>query len=221
MTTEHRPAPERRDGRAQLHVRESLRQQILGGDLAPGQRLVESDLAEQFGVTRASVRAALIDLTGEGLVERIQHRGARVRVVTLDEAIEITECRMVLEGLCAAKAAQRASTTDIAALVAFRDAMRDAVATGAVLRYSELNHALHQRIRELSGQHTAARTVERLRGQFVRHQFRLALQPGRPATSLPEHERIIAAIVARDPAEAERAMRAHLVSVIETLRACW
>lgn len=209
---------ERRDGAAQQRVRESLRQQILRGDLVPGQRLVEAELGEQFAVTRAGVRAALFDLAAEGLVERIQHRGARVRVVSLEEAIEITECRMALEGLCAAKAAQRVTSDDLSELARLGQTMRDAVSSGDLLTYSELNHTLHQRIREISGQRTAERTIERLRGQLVRHQFRLALQPGRPSASLPEHEQIIAALADRDPAAAEHAMRQHLRSVIEALR---
>src|SRR5450755_40711 len=85
---------------------ERLRRAILGGDMAPGQRLVEEELSGMLAVTRASLRAALFDLTAEGLVERIPNRGARVRVITRDEAVAITECRMVLEGLCAAKAAE-------------------------------------------------------------------------------------------------------------------
>jgi len=80
---------------------ERLRQAILAGDMAPGQRLIEEELAGMLGVTRASLRAALFDLAADGLVERIPNRGARVRAVTLDEAVAITECRMALEGLCA------------------------------------------------------------------------------------------------------------------------
>jgi DNA-binding GntR family transcriptional regulator len=207
-----------RDGRAQREVAEGLRAEILRGDLAPGQRLVEGDLTERFGASRAGVRAALMDLTAEGLVERIQHRGARVRVVSIDEAIEITECRMVLEGLCAAKAARRRSEEDGAELTELGRRMRVAVEDGDLLGYSELNQTLHGRIREISGQRTAARTIERLRDQFVRHQFRLALRPGRAATSLPEHERIIDAVVAGNADAAERAMRAHLRSVVTALR---
>ena len=86
---------------------ERLRQAILAGDMAPGQRLVEEELAGTLGVTRASLRAALFDLTAEGLVERIPNRGARVRAISVGEAVAIIECRMVLEGLCAAKAAGR------------------------------------------------------------------------------------------------------------------
>jgi DNA-binding GntR family transcriptional regulator len=212
------PGRGRRDGAAHRLVLESLREEILRGDLAPGQRLVEAELAAQIGVARASVRSALIELTNEGLVERVQHRGARVRVVTLAEAIEITECRMVLEGLCAAKAAERVSEQEVRELKALTRSMREVVSAGDLLAYSNLNQKLHQRVREISAQRTAAQTIERLRGQFVRHQFRLALQPGRPSTSLVEHEHIVAAIANRDPAAAEQAMRAHLSSVIEALK---
>src|SRR5579871_5261440 len=101
---------------ARSHALAQLRQAILAGDMAPGQRLVEEELAGTLGVTRASLRAALFDLTAEGLVERIPNRGARVRAISVDEAVAIIECRMVLEGLCAAKAAGRVTEPGAAGL---------------------------------------------------------------------------------------------------------
>jgi DNA-binding GntR family transcriptional regulator len=195
-----------------------LRTAILDGDVAPGQRLVEDELATAYQVTRASARAALIDLAGEGLVERIPHRGARVRVVSVAEAVAITECRMVLEGLCASKAAGRATDDDIQALAGIGDGMRAAVAAGDPVRYSELNRALHRLVRATAGQPVAAELLDRLHAQIVRHQFRLSLRPGRPQVSLPEHLAIISAITRRDPAAAEAAARAHLASVITALQ---
>ncbi|MER6349232.1 GntR family transcriptional regulator [Streptomyces sp. NPDC001595] len=195
-----------------------LRQAILRGEMAPAQRLVENELAEQFGVTRASIRAALIDLEAQGLVERIRNRGSRVRVVTVEEAVAITECRMVLEGLCAAKAAVAASDEQLDELTDLGTAMGKAVADGEPLTYSDLNQDLHARIREFSGQATAVDLLERLNAQLVRHRFQLALRPGRPQHSLNEHLTMIEAIRARDPQAAEAAVRAHLTSVIEALR---
>ncbi|MGH3373720.1 MAG: GntR family transcriptional regulator [Actinoallomurus sp.] len=199
-------------------VAAAIREAIARGDFAPNQRLVEADLSEQFGASRSGVRAALLELTNEGLVERIQHRGARVRAVTLDEAIEISEVRMAVEGLCAGKAAECVAGDEIAELRDIGAAMRAAVTDGHVLKYSELNKALHQRIMEISGQRTAAAVLGRLRAQNVRHRFQLALVPGRPGVSLSEHLAIIDGICAHDPEAAERAARAHLASVIEALK---
>ena len=199
------------------HAVTRLRQAIVTGDMAPGQRLVEEELAGAFEVTRASLRQALIDLTADGLVERIPNRGARVRVITREEAVAITECRMVLEGLCAAKAAERVSAEQARRLSRLSDELRAAVSDGEPVRYSELNRQLHRLVIDISGQETAAGLIARLNGQLVRHQFRLSLRPGRPQQSLPEHLAIIAAIVAKDPVRAEEAARDHLRSVIRAL----
>ena len=208
-----------REGQAgQRAALDALRAALLAGDVVPGQRLVEAELAETFGVTRASMRAALIELTSEGLVERIPHRGARVRVVTVDEAVAITECRMVLEGLCMAKAAEKATDDQIDALLQLGAQMRAAVGDGEPMKYSALNRELHRMIREIAEQPVATELLERLHGQIVRHQFRLALRDGRTHVSLPEHLAIIDAIAHRDPAAAEAAARAHLHSVIAALR---
>ena len=196
---------------------ERLRQAILAGDMAPGQRLIEEELAGMLGVTRASLRGALFDLAAEGLVERIPNRGARVRVVTIAEAVAITECRMALEGLCAAKAAELVTEEQAARLNQLGQQLERSAADGESLKYSALNHELHRLVREISGQTVAARLLERLNGQLVRHQFQLALRPGRPQASLGEHLSIIAAIIGRQPAEAEEATRRHLHSVIAAL----
>jgi DNA-binding GntR family transcriptional regulator len=197
---------------------DALRKAITDGDMSPGQRLVEAELAEMYHVTRASVRAALIDLTGEGLVERIPNRGARVKVVPVEEAVAITECRMVLEGLCASKAAERASDEEIGRLTDLAAQLREAVADGELMKYSELNHELHRMVREMSGQAPAAELLERLQGQLVRHQFRLSLRAGRPQVSVHEHLAIVEAIADRDPERARDATYRHLGSVIEALR---
>jgi DNA-binding GntR family transcriptional regulator len=185
--------------------------------MAPGQRLVEEELAGTLAVTRASLRAALFDLTAEGLVERIPNRGARVRTISVDEAVAIIECRMVLEGLCAAKAAERVTEPEAARLRQLGADMERSVADGEPLKYSALNHELHRLVREISAQPAAASLLERLNGQLVRHQFQLSLRPGRPQQSLPQHLAMITAIAGRQPAEAEEATRRHLRSVIAAL----
>jgi DNA-binding GntR family transcriptional regulator len=203
---------------ARAHAHAALRQSILSGDVSPGQRLVEEELAGTLGVTRQSLRAALLDLTAEGLVERIPNRGARVRVVSTEEAVAITECRMALEALCAAKAAELVTDAEAAELRELADDLERAVADADPLRYSALNRELHRRVVAISRQQVAAGLLERLHGQLVRHQFQLALRPGRPEVSLGEHLAILRAVAGRQPDEAEQAVRVHLSSVIVALR---
>ncbi len=198
---------------------ESVRAAIRTGDMVGGQRLVEAELAERFAVSRAAVRAALVELTTEGLVERIPNRGARVRTVTVDEAVYVTECRMVLEGLCARKAAEAVSDQEVDELRDLHAQMERAVADGQPLAYSDLNARLHNAIRRIAAQPVAEDLLSRMEAQMVRHRFRLALRPGRPSQSLPQHAAVIDAISRRDPDAAEQAMRVHLTSVIAALRA--
>ena len=198
---------------------DALRKAMLDGDLVSGQRLVEPDLAEWLGVSRSSVRAALIDLAADGLVERIPNKGARVRVVPVEEAVAILECRMMLDALCAAKAAEQATPAQVEELQEIVRRMHRAVEEGEPLKYSELNTELYRTIRAFSGQAVAARLLERLHEQLIRHQFRLSLHPGRPEGWLPDYLAIIDAIAARDAAAAEAVTRAHLTSVIAAFRA--
>jgi len=200
-------------------VTEALRAAILAGEYAPKQRLVEIDLCERFDTSRFILRTALQELAAQGLVEFQRNRGARGREVSLAEAIEITEVRIMLEGLLAARAAERVTKSDTVMLRKIVKDMRTAVEKSELLVYSDLNARLHGSIRDIASHETAARLLRQLRDQTVRHQFTLSLVPGRPTVSLPQHEAIVAAIVAREPGEAERAMHAHLQSVIEAFRA--
>lgn len=195
-----------------------LRRAILTGDFAPGQRLIEADLCESLTASRFVVRTALQELAADGLVEMQRNKGARVRAVPVEEAIEIVEVRMALEGLSAARAAERATPADVAELREIVVRMRVAVEQAELAIYGELNARLHNAVQRISANATCTRTLERLRAQVVRHQFALSLQPGRPSVSLPQHERIVAAIADGDPVAAETSMRLHLESVVEAMR---
>ncbi|GAA1123795.1 GntR family transcriptional regulator [Citricoccus alkalitolerans] len=194
-------------------VADQIRAAIFAGELVPNQRLVEADLAEMYGASRGHVRTALSELTVEGLVERIQNRGARVRSVPVEEAIEIVEVRSALEALCAARAATRISDAEAEELRQIGRGMESAVEAGDQAAYAQGNTDLHSTLIRLSGQKTAAATIDRLRAQAVRFQYRLFAKPGRSQQSLPEHLAIIDAVCAREPEEAARAMREHLMSV--------
>ena len=213
------PQGDSRSGaRAKTIAEQRLRAAIASGQVSPGQRLVETELSEQFGVTRSSVRLALDALAAAGLVERIPNRGVRVRTVSIDEAIGIMECRMVLDGLTSRKASEHGTGEEIAALFANRDLMREAAERHDFVKYSELIQDHHRLVRDMARHPIAAALEEQLQGQIVRHQFQLSLRPGRPEQSLRELSEVIDAIARRDADGAEQAARAHFAAVIAELR---
>jgi len=196
-----------------------IRDAILAGEFVAGQRLVEADLTARFGASRSAVRLALVNLANEGLVERLPNRGARVRSISVDEAIEIAEVRIGLEVLCARKAAENLAEEDAEELRQLRADMAAAVAASDLVAYSALIQEFDRRLREFSGHVTAARLLERLHAQSARHQFRLAFAPGRAQKSLGQHLAIIDAILGRDAQQAERTTREHLEDVVAILGA--
>ena len=195
-----------------------LREGIVSGRLQPNQRLVEIELAEEFGVGRAAVRTALARLEQEGLVEHQRNRGARVRLVEEDEAVEILEARAALEGLAARHAARARDDEDIKAMRAILAEMRELLDRGDLLTASDRNALLHRRILAASGHFTAAQLIDGLNSQLVRFQYRTILLPGRREESYAEHEAIVDAIETGDGDAAETAMRRHLSRVAEALR---
>jgi DNA-binding GntR family transcriptional regulator len=198
---------------------EALRTAILTGKLLPNERLVEADLVESLGVRRTAVRAALARLAHEGLVEHERNRGAKVRRVGEKEAVEILETRAVLESLAARKAAEKATPEEVAELQAIVGEMRDLIEQGDLLGSWQPNVRLHAAILRIADHRTVERVATTLNSQLVRFQYRTILHPGRPESSLAEHEAIVEAIAAGDGAAAEVAMREHLSKVTETLRA--
>jgi DNA-binding GntR family transcriptional regulator len=202
---------------AQETAERALRIAISRGDMPPGYRLVEAELVDLIGVSRSAVRLAIDALAAEGLVERIQNKGARVRVVSTEEAVAITECRMPLEGLLARKAAERITDAEADRLRAHLQTMTAAVEAGDLLKYSELIAQLHAMVGEAARHPIAADLVGRLQAQLVRHQFRLSLRPGRPRVSLGELSAVVDAITDRDPDRAEAAAITHFRAVIAAL----
>ena len=199
-------------------VRDELRAAITGGELVPNQRLVEADLVEQFRASRGSVRPALAELNVEGLVEQMQNRGARVRVLSEFEAVEILEARAAVEALRTRKAAECITEEEACSLKSIASSMTDALERGDRDSYSQFTQRLPRRVVEVSGHQTAAVTIQRLRNQSLRFELRALTQPGHLAVSLPQHEAIINAICANNPEAAAQAMRNHLEDVARFIR---
>ena len=199
-------------------IADTLRRDILGGRFSPGERLLEIPLAERYDCGRAAIRSALVELTAEGLVVREANRGAAVRQISIEDAIQITEARAALEGMVAGLAARRATDEDRQWLADLDAEMRSAVIDDRPGDYSALNRELHRRLCEIADHTVALELINTLRNRAAHHQYRLAAMPGRPADSLDQHGAIVDAVTAGDEDAATEAMRAHLGSVIEVLR---
>jgi len=195
-----------------------IRDAIAGGRLMPNERLLEVDMAKQLNTNRANIRTALAVLESEGLVRREANRGARVRLISEQEALEIAEARLALEGLIARKAAELATDDDVVFLRQSLDAMRVRLEAGDLIGVSALNGDFHRAILRIANNETIGRLLANLRHQLVRVQSRPIPAPGRAAKSGGEHLRIVEAIAARDPDAAEQAMRTHLKNVAEGLK---
>jgi DNA-binding GntR family transcriptional regulator len=195
----------------------ALRKAIETGHFMPAQRLVEAELADWLGTHRSKVKLALGRLEQEGLVVSEPNRGARVRVISEQEALEILQVRMALESLIAREAAVKATEGDRIKLRHILKGLKAAIDAEDFTTYSGLNGQLHGEVRRISGHSTASRLLAALNSQIVRFQFRTILYPGRIHQSINEHAEIVEAICAGDPDRAEKAIRTHLSNVTVTL----
>ena len=131
-------------------VKDVLLQRIVRGELQPGERLVETRIAQELGTSQAPVREALRDLELLRLVESEPFRGSRVRVFDEAELVEIYPVRAVLEELAAREAAGRLAG-DVSALEAEVEAMRTAAKRGDLHALVQHDFAFHRRIVEAAG----------------------------------------------------------------------
>ena len=180
--------------------------------------MIELSLTERYSCGRAAIRAALVELVAEGLVEHAANRGATVRRIGVAEAIQITEARAALEVLIATNAARQATDSERTELLSIVSQMAKSVENDDNTVYSELNRVFHRRIREISGHQIASELVANLRNRAAHHQYRLAMMPGRSKVSLEQHTTIAKAIAEGDEPGAAKAMEHHLMSVVGVLQ---
>ncbi|MFV0296138.1 MAG: GntR family transcriptional regulator [Hyphomicrobiaceae bacterium] len=204
-------------GKGQEAVAESLRQAIMANELAPGQRLIEADLCEEYGTSRGTLRAALTSLVAEGLVEHIANRGARVRVVGLDEALEIVDVRLALEILCIRRAIPRLTDDHLARLRRFAEELTSRAAEHDITGYADTTHAVFRFYVDIAGNGVAQETLERLRDRLSRHRLRLTYRPGRAEVSLPYWLSLIDALCGRDIDAAVQALEDHAGNIRQSM----
>lgn len=204
--------PDRTIGSEHLALRDQvlaeLRRRIVNGDYPPGQRLTEDRLAADFGVSRNPVREALRIVQADGLVTMTPRRGAVVATPDASSVADLFAVRSSLETVAARMAAERATAQDVADLRALLDAAREATERDDLSRVAELNSDLHMRVIATSGNRWLSSISSSLY-LHVHWVFRIGAAHRAPH-SWQEHIRLVDAIEAGDPDEAEAAARAHV-----------
>lgn len=188
-----------------------LREKIRLGQLVPGQRLVEADFVKETGASRAKVREALRRLETEGLVTIEEFRGASVRKLSMDEVHQIYKARMALEGMAAGEFARKDDSKLKAKLQKLQTAMNALEKTGDHGRFAELNDAWHAMIIQGSGNHYAMQFLQQLSVPVYRLLFTTFYSSKRIDRANADHKVITKAIVEGRVADAERAMRNHIL----------
>lgn len=177
------------------------------GDLAPGTRLVETDLADRLGVSRTPVREALQRLEAHGIVKR---EGRSLRVATLDhnQLGELYEVRSHVEGLAAKLAARHAAPEEIALLRQMVQADRARVDDAEAL--SRSNRQFHGLLHRATHNRYLTQMLESMRRSLVLLSSSTLARPGRGQSSIDEHDRIVEAIEKRDERAAQEAAETHI-----------
>ncbi|WAC53846.1 GntR family transcriptional regulator [Gordonia sp. SL306] len=214
MTADHRAGRELQmvpgDGTAGRPLRESirdkLRERIIDGTYGPGDRIVERDVAADFGVSRLPVREALRMLDSEGFVEMLATRGVIVKKLSRRDVLELFDVREALEGLAFRRAAERLTKRDATHLGALRNKARKALEAADGPALHGFNEEFHDAVNRLARNDLLASILEPLEGR-LHWIFR---QNDRPDQLWREHEELLAAIVDRDGDRAADLAVAHV-----------
>jgi DNA-binding GntR family transcriptional regulator len=200
---------------------ERLRAMIAQGKLRGGDWLRQAALSAELGISYTPIREALKQLEAEGLVEHVPYRGVRVVQFRPEDILDIYAIRLVLEAQAAASAAQRITDAELEALRQLHDRMCQLHGVESLAEVRALNERFHLKIVEASGRTYLIRTLRAIWTWFPKMLWSQFLPDGDPpereAQDNAEHAQILAALQARDPEAAERAIRHHIERARQTL----
>lgn len=194
-----------------------LRDRIVKGDLASGERLVERQLSAELSVSRTPIREALKLLQADGLIEISLHRGAQVAPYRATDALDLFEVISVLEGRAARRLAETILPETLERLADMHARMLDHHARGQARQYFDTNTVIHDFIVQACANSVLAETHQRLIARARRGRFLAIMKPERLEQAVGEHEAVMQAFRARDGAAAEKVWEQHLRHTGETV----
>ncbi|MDN5301580.1 MAG: hypothetical protein PWQ60_1094 [Thermoanaerobacteraceae bacterium] len=191
----------------------ALREAIITGELKPGERLMEVQLAEEMGVSRTPVREAIRKLELEGLVVMIPRKGAYVAGLSLKDAADVFEIRESLEGLAAALAAERITDEELEAMEKILTEISGAAEKDDVETIIKKDAEFHQILFAATRNDRLAQIINNLKEQIDRFRVQSFTNRGRIKSILQEHRRIVDALKGRDADMAEKLAKDHIEKV--------
>ena len=191
-------------------VYEELKRQILIGEIAPGTRMMEVELADDMGVSRTPVREAIRKLEKEGLVTIEPRRGAYASDISIKDIVDVLEVRQELEGMAAAMAAQKATEEQKEQLSKVTEQYRAAVESGDVEEMIKFDEAFHKIIVGCSDNKTLGQLVSQVQELALRFRYIYYDDFARFGSQPMEHKEITDAIISGDADKARKAAEEHI-----------
>lgn len=205
----------------QESIVERLRNLILRHHIGPGERLVQSELAEQLGVSRTPIREALYELASDGLVVLLPHKGASVADFSLDDLKDIYSIRIPLEGYGAYLATQNIGPEDLARLQTLVDQMEELFQRGDRWQLLEVNRAFYAAFYAAAGRKRLYELIMKhldMAGLYRRMAFAV---DDHYAGTVIEHAELLEVVKRGDALEVERRTRVGLEQTVATLIDFW
>lgn len=198
------------------HIAEHITDQIIKGELRPGEKLVEHIYAEEYGTSRAPVREAIYLLSIEGLVERIPRKGAVVKEYTENEIFDLLEIRNMLESMAIERIRKNGVEKEgVQKMAELLDQMK---VCSEINQYTHLNHTFHMTLVEMSKSETIKTMYARLGWPLLRIQSISFTNQGNIEKSLTEHELMVKLLLDEEISQASVLLARHNQDVISSIQ---
>lgn len=197
----------------------TLREAILKGELQPGERLMELQLASKLGVSRTPIREAIRMLEQEGLAVTVPRKGAEVARMTLKDMEDVLEIREALDELAAQIACERISSEQMNRLMDTKKEFERILASGEVKEIADVDVKFHDIIYEATDNAKLVYLLNNLREQLFRYRVEYLKNPENYPALIQEHEAIVSALEARDKAKVTETMHEHVTNQAVAVKA--
>ncbi|SEA38469.1 transcriptional regulator, GntR family [Desulfuromusa kysingii] len=188
-------------------ILETIRDAILKGDLKPGEKVAEPELAERFGISRTPIREAFRQLESEGYLTVVPRKGAVVAALSEKDVQEYYAVKSILEGYAAELAAENLSEKELAKLISINERLKRLATEGDVKTFYKVHHEFHDTFLKAADNSKLYELINQLGQKFTRLRMASLSVEGRMAISVAEHDKLLKAFHDHDGKAAENLIK--------------